>query len=76
MNTQTHSTPRIWLVIGDKLGDNAQAKMIADRLGLPYETRRLLPREKYVLGSRAFASAWSTSTCSAPTRCRRPGRTW
>jgi uncharacterized protein len=54
MNTQTHSTPRIWLVIGDKLGDNAQATMIADRLGLPYETRRLLPREKYVLGKPRF----------------------
>jgi mitochondrial fission protein ELM1 len=54
MNAHPHSTPRIWLVIGDKLGDNAQAKMIADRLGLPYETRRLLPREKYVLGKPRF----------------------
>ena len=45
---------RIWLVVGDKLGDNAQAKIVADSLGLPYETRRLLPKEQYVLGKPRF----------------------
>ncbi len=48
------SAPRIWLLIGDKLGDNAQAKILADSLGLPYETRRLLPKQKYVLGKPHF----------------------
>jgi mitochondrial fission protein ELM1 len=52
--TLHRSTPRVWLIIGDKLGDNAQVKMIADSLGLPYETRRLLPKKKYVLGKPRF----------------------
>jgi mitochondrial fission protein ELM1 len=54
MNAHPHPAPRIWLVIGDKLGDNAQARMIADSLGLPYETRRLLPKDEYVLGKPRF----------------------
>ncbi len=54
MNNSLSTGPRIWLVIGDKLGDNAQATIIADSLGLPYETRRLLPKQKYVLGKPRF----------------------
>jgi len=50
-------TPRIWLVLGDKLGDNAQIKMIADSLGLPYEIRRLVPKEKYRLGKPRFRAS-------------------
>lgn len=52
MNAPT--TPHIWLVLGDKLGDNAQVKIIADSLGLPYVTRRLLPKPRYVLGKPRF----------------------
>jgi uncharacterized protein len=48
------TTSRIWLVIGDKLGDNAQVTMIANSLGLPYTVKQLLPREKYVLGKPRF----------------------
>jgi mitochondrial fission protein ELM1 len=35
------SGPRTWLVIGDKLGDNAQVRLIAEGLGWPVEERRL-----------------------------------
>ena len=44
------SKPRIWLVIGDKLGDNAQIDMIAAALDLPYTIKRVLPKDKYILG--------------------------
>jgi mitochondrial fission protein ELM1 len=54
VNAPPTPTVRIWLVIGDKLGDNAQVKIIADSLGLPYETRRLLPKEVYRLGKPRF----------------------
>ncbi len=50
----TGSTPRIWLVIGDKLGDNAQVEIIADALHLPYEIRRVLPKPQFVLGKPGF----------------------
>jgi mitochondrial fission protein ELM1 len=46
--------PRIWLVIGDKLGDNAQVETIADSLDLPCEIKRLYPKEKYVLAKPRF----------------------
>ncbi|MCO6412622.1 MAG: mitochondrial fission ELM1 family protein [Thiogranum sp.] len=49
--------PRIWLVIGDKLGDNAQVEIIADALQLPYETRRVLPKPQFVLGKPKFKPA-------------------
>lgn len=44
------TAPRIWLIIGDKPGDNAQVEIIAEALELPYEVRRVLPKEKYALG--------------------------
>jgi mitochondrial fission protein ELM1 len=42
--------PRVWLLVGEKLGDNAQARALADALGWPYEERRIAVREKFVLG--------------------------
>lgn len=51
---QTSTPPRIWLLIGDKLGDNAQVKMIANSLGLAYTVKHLSPRQKYVLGKPRF----------------------
>lgn len=56
-NTNSIQTPRIWLVIGDKPGDNAQVEIIAEALGLPYETRRMLPRPQYVLGKPNFKAS-------------------
>ncbi|HHH44473.1 MAG TPA: hypothetical protein ENK49_10080 [Gammaproteobacteria bacterium] len=50
----TTAQPRIWLVLGDKLGDNAQLKRIADSLDLPCTTKHLLPKEKYRLGKPRF----------------------
>ncbi len=37
---------RVWLVIGDKLGDNAQVEVVAESLGWPVERKvmRFLPR--------------------------------
>lgn len=44
------STPRVWLVMGDKPGDNAQLEIVAEALGLPVERRRVIPRSEWVLG--------------------------
>ena len=44
------NAPLIWLVIGDKPGDNAQVEIIAEALGLPFEFKRVLPKQQYVLG--------------------------
>jgi mitochondrial fission protein ELM1 len=44
----------LWLVTGDKLGDNAQLLVIAEALGLPYEVRRVIPRKEYVYGKPPF----------------------
>ncbi len=49
------TSPRIWLVLGDKPGDNAQIDIIVQALGLPYEIRRMLPRPEFVLGKPRFA---------------------
>jgi mitochondrial fission protein ELM1 len=47
----------LWLVTGDKLGDNAQLLVIAEALGLPYEVRRVIPRKEYVYGKPRFAAS-------------------
>ncbi len=46
--------PRTWLLIGDKPGDNAQARIVADALGWPYEVRQVFPKPEWVLGKPAF----------------------
>jgi mitochondrial fission protein ELM1 len=53
----TGGEKRIWLVIGDKPGDNAQVEIIAEALGLPFEIRRVLPKEQYVLGKPPFKAS-------------------
>jgi mitochondrial fission protein ELM1 len=44
----------IWLVMGDKPGDNAQLLAIAEALGRPYEVRRMIPRKEFVYGKPDF----------------------
>ncbi len=46
--------PKVWLLIGDKLGDNAQVDAVARALDWPLEYRRLVFREPYVLGKPRF----------------------
>jgi uncharacterized protein len=48
-----NETP-LWLVIGDKAGDNAQVLAIAEALGVPYEVRQVIPRQEYVYGKPPF----------------------
>ena len=44
----------LWLVTGDKAGDNAQLMVIAEALGRPYEVRRVIPRKEYKHGKPGF----------------------
>jgi mitochondrial fission protein ELM1 len=45
---------RIWLILGDKAGDNAQVRIVADALGWPYAIKQLTFRSRYVLGKPRF----------------------
>ncbi len=57
MSVSVSRAPRIWLLLSDKLGDNAQVQLIADGLGLPYEVRRVYPLERYVYGKPRFRAS-------------------
>ena len=48
------AAPLVWLLIGDKLGDNAQARTLVDALGWPYATRLVVPKPEWVLGKPRF----------------------
>lgn len=50
-------SPRVWLVVGDKAGDNAQVATIAEALGWPVEYRRLVFREPYRIGKPKFEAS-------------------
>jgi uncharacterized protein len=55
MNTNlADSRRRVWLVIGDKLGDNAQVEIIATALGWPLERKIVRFKEQYVTGKPPF----------------------
>jgi mitochondrial fission protein ELM1 len=44
----------MWLILGDKAGDNAQVRIVADALGWPYTLKMLAFRAPYVLGKPRF----------------------
>ncbi|HEX5078888.1 MAG TPA: ELM1/GtrOC1 family putative glycosyltransferase [Geminicoccaceae bacterium] len=46
---QEQATPRVWLVLGDKRGDNGQVEMVAQALGWPCERRNLVMRPRYAV---------------------------
>jgi hypothetical protein len=50
-------TPSLWLVVGDKLGDNAQAEIIIEALGWPYVRKSLRFKDRYVLGKPSFRAS-------------------
>jgi mitochondrial fission protein ELM1 len=54
------ATPRIWLLIGDKLGDNQQVELIAsrltERLNWHVDVRRLRFKDAYRVGKPEFRS--------------------
>ncbi len=49
--------PRVWLVQSDKLGDNAQLRVLAEALGWPYEVRQVLMKPRYVFGKPRFRAS-------------------
>ncbi len=49
--------PRVWLVLGDKRGDNAQVYPIAAALGWPCAHKHLQMREPFVLGKPRVAAS-------------------
>lgn len=49
--------PSLWLVVGDKLGDNAQAEIIIEALGWPYVRKSLRFKDRYVLGKPSFRAS-------------------
>jgi mitochondrial fission protein ELM1 len=42
--------PRIWLLVGEKAGDNAQVRVLARALGWPVEERRIAMQASWVRG--------------------------
>lgn len=44
------AAPRIWLIVGDRLGDNAQTENLMAGLGLPYERRYVKVVDPWVKG--------------------------
>lgn len=53
----TTRAPVIWLLAGDKLGDNAQLGKIVAHLGLPYTHKRLVPKPAFTQGKPRFAAS-------------------
>ena len=47
---RTTGQPRVWLVLGDKRGDNGQVEVVAAALGWACERKQLAMRAPYVLG--------------------------
>lgn len=44
------TAPRTWLVLADKLGDNAQVMRVAEALGWGYEVKRIVPKRMFATG--------------------------
>ena len=42
-----NAAPRVWLVLGDKPGDNRQVEIIAERLPWPIERKNVIPKPEW-----------------------------
>jgi mitochondrial fission protein ELM1 len=49
--------PRTWLILGDKAGDNAQVRIVADALGWPYVLKELVFHAPYIVGKPRFRAS-------------------
>ena len=47
---EARGAPTVWLVVGEKPGDNAQVRAIAEALGWPYQERRIAMQPSWVRG--------------------------
>ncbi|HEX6410892.1 MAG TPA: ELM1/GtrOC1 family putative glycosyltransferase, partial [Sphingomicrobium sp.] len=47
-------TPRIWVLLGERRGDNNQMLGLAEALGTPFETRTMAYRSRWLLLLRLF----------------------
>lgn len=54
MTPTTPAPPRIWVVTGDKAGDNAQVAAVIERLPWPVEYRRLYFKRPFIKGKPPF----------------------
>jgi mitochondrial fission protein ELM1 len=55
--TAANTAPQVWLVLGDKRGDNAQVEAIIEALGWPYERKQLYFRAPYVIDKPRFRAS-------------------
>ncbi len=53
----TSQPERVWLLVGDKTGDNAQLEVVRERLGWQVEYRRLVFLPRYVKGKPYFRTS-------------------
>ena len=51
---QDRSRPRIWVLLGSRVGDNNQLLALAEALGLPFETRTMRYRRRWIRWLRLF----------------------
>ena len=66
--------PKIWILLGDKLGDNRQVDPVVQALDWPCEHKHIEMREPYVLGKPEFEARCTTSTRPAPIPSNLPGQ--
>ncbi len=57
MKQPAPASPRVWIVVGDKAGDNAQIDAVVERLPWPVEYRRLVFRRPFVKGKPPLLAA-------------------
>lgn len=50
----TRDPPRIWVLLGARVGDNNQLLALAEALGLPFETRTMSYRRRWIRWLRLF----------------------
>jgi|DewCreStandDraft_4_1066084.scaffolds.fasta_scaffold00080_9 mitochondrial fission protein ELM1 len=53
-DTGPRRSPRLWLLLGEKPGDNAQVLALARALAEPFLVKRLIPRPEWALGKPRF----------------------
>lgn len=72
MNGAPSASPRVWLLLGDKGGDNAQLRVLAGALGWPAEEKLLTFNRRYQVPNLLLGATLATLDSGCP----RPAPPW
>lgn len=71
-----YRAPVVWVLMGQKAGDNSQVLALAEGAGWPFEVKRFVHQPYELATNLALGTTLAGLSRASPACSKRPGRTW